>query len=87
MSTKTSTVRARVEPQLKSDTERILKELGLNTTEAIRLFFKQIQLHHGLPFEVKIPNDTTMEALKDAKDRKNLTSYSTPEELFDDLDI
>src|SRR5690625_718257 len=47
MSKKTATVRARMEPELKKETERILNQLGLNTTEAIRIFFKQVKLQIG----------------------------------------
>ncbi len=87
MPDKTSTVRARVEPELKKDAELIFEELGLNTSDAIRIFFKQVKLHQGLPFDVKIPNETTIKALSDADSRKNLTEFESPEELFGDLDI
>lgn len=87
MPDKTSTVRARVEPELKKDAELIFEELGLNTSDAIRIFFKQVKLHRGLPFDVKIPNETTTKALSDADSRKNLTEFESPEELFGDLDI
>jgi DNA-damage-inducible protein J len=87
MSKKTATVRARMEPGLKKETERILDQLGLNTTEAIRIFFKQVKLQRGLPFELKIPNETTQQAITDAKERKDLKEFKTPEEVFEDLDI
>ena len=57
---KTTTIRARTSPQLKEEVEGILKQLGLNTTEAINIFFSQIRLRHGLPFEVRIPNIDAM---------------------------
>ena len=53
---KTTTIRARTSPELKEEVESILKKLGLNTTEAINIFFSQIRLCHGLPFEVRMPN-------------------------------
>jgi len=87
MSTKTSTVRARLEPDLKRDAERIFDQLGINTTEAIRIFFKQVKLQRGLPFEMKIPNKTTQKAISDAKLRKNVIETESPEKLFEDLDI
>lgn len=87
MSKKTATVRARMEPGLKKETERILDQLGLNTTEAIRIFFKQVKLQRGLPFEIKIPNETTHQAIAGAKERKDLKEFETTEELFEDLDI
>jgi addiction module RelB/DinJ family antitoxin len=57
---KSTTIRARTSPELKEEVERILKKLGLNTTEAINMFFSQIRLCHGLPFEVRMPNSDAM---------------------------
>ncbi|MGM0738841.1 MAG: type II toxin-antitoxin system RelB/DinJ family antitoxin [Bacteroidota bacterium] len=87
MSTKTSTVRARLEPELKRDTELIFEQLGINTTEAIRIFFKQVKLQRGLPFEMKLPNEITKKAISDARSRKDVTEVESPEKLFEDLDI
>ena len=87
MPTKSTTVRARIEPKLKKETELIFEELGINTTEAIRIFFKQVKLQRGLPFEMKIPNEITEDAILDAKARKNISSFESSDELFEDLDI
>lgn len=87
MSSKSATVRARLEPALKKETERILDELGINTTEAIRIFFKQVKLHNGLPFDLKIPNESTHQAIQDANSRKNLKKFESTDDLFEDLDI
>ena len=84
---KTSTISARIDPSLKQQTERIFKELGLTSSQAITLFYKQVELHRGLPFDVRIPNDATIQALDDAKARNNLESFDTAENLFDDLGI
>ncbi|MDZ7720988.1 MAG: type II toxin-antitoxin system RelB/DinJ family antitoxin [Balneolaceae bacterium] len=87
MPTKSTTVRARLEPKLKQETELIFEELGINTTEAIRIFFKQVKLQRGLPFEMKIPNEITEDAILDAKARKDVSSFDSSDELFEDLDI
>ncbi len=87
MSKKYTTVRARMEPGLKEETEQILDQLGLNTTEAIRIFFKQVKLQQGLPFEVRLPNEKTHEAITEAKARKNLKQFESTGELFEDLEI
>jgi DNA-damage-inducible protein J len=87
MSTKSATVRARLEPELKQETELILEELGINTTEAIRIFFKQVKLQRGLPFEMKIPNEKTEDAILDARARRNYSSFESLDELFEELDI
>lgn len=52
-----SVVRARVDPGLKTDAEAVFEQLGLTTTEAIRLFLSQVRLRKGLPFPVSIPTD------------------------------
>jgi DNA-damage-inducible protein J len=78
---KTETVRARVEPQLKKEAESVLKALGLSPAEAIRLFYKQVTLRHGLPFAVEIPNAETRKAMRQALEGENLTEWSDLEAL------
>jgi DNA-damage-inducible protein J len=85
--TKTKTVTVRLDPDLKDHAERIFGELGLTVSQAIALFYRQVELHDGLPFEVRIPNATTRRALEDAKARRGLTSYASTDELFADLGI
>ncbi|MCG3198410.1 MAG: type II toxin-antitoxin system RelB/DinJ family antitoxin [Candidatus Omnitrophica bacterium] len=57
MAAKGSYVRARVDDGLKRDVETILHTLGLNTTEAIRLFLHQIRIRNGLPFDLLLSED------------------------------
>jgi DNA-damage-inducible protein J len=84
---KTKTITVRLDPHLKDNAERILGELGLTVSQAISLFYRQVELHDGLPFDVRLPNATTRRALDDAQARRGLTSFATPEELFADLGI
>lgn len=63
-----ATVRARVDSNLKQEVEEILKEIGLSTSQAITLFLKRIKYERGIPFELKVPNATTIQAMKEAKD-------------------
>lgn len=55
MESKTQNVYARIEPSVKKQAEEILSTLGISTSSAINIFYKQIILQNGLPFEVKIP--------------------------------
>lgn len=82
---KEATINARIEPALKAKAEHILHEVGLSSAEAVRLFYKQICLHHGLPFDVSIPNATTQQAMKEATARKT-RKLKTIQDIFDDLD-
>lgn len=84
---KTSTVRARIEPRLKEDVEKLFKKMGISTTEAINLFYRQIQLRNGFPFNVVIPNDTTEKVFKDTDSKRNLIRCEDAEDMFDKLGI
>jgi addiction module RelB/DinJ family antitoxin len=57
MPVKDTYVRARIEPDLKAETEIVLERLGLTTTEAIRLFLTQVRLRGALPFPIALPAD------------------------------
>ena len=84
---KTAVVTARIDPDLKRGAEQVFTMLGLNTTQAITMFFKQVELQQGLPFVVRVPNKATRTALDEAQARSNLTSFNTVDELFEDLGI
>jgi len=55
MAAKSANLYARIEPDVKEQAERILSTLGIPASNAINMFYKQIILQRGLPFEVKIP--------------------------------
>ena len=54
---KEAVVRARIDSSLKADAEKVFVALGINTTEAIRMFLSQVRLRKGLPFAVEIPDN------------------------------
>ena len=62
---KSAMIRARIEEKLKEDVGKVFDKLGLSTTEAITLFYKQIKLHKGLPFSVKIPGEVTKKTFEE----------------------
>lgn len=84
---KTSTISARIDPDLKQRAEQVFREIGITSSQAITLFYKQVELQRGLPFIVKIPTDVTIQALEDARARSNLENFNTVEDLFNDLGI
>ena len=85
--TKTATVRARIDPSLKAKVESLFEKLGLSTTEAINIFYKQVKLRNGLPFNVVIPNKVTEKVLKDTDANKNLIRCEDTEDMFIKLGI
>lgn len=84
---KEAMIRARIESNLKEDVEKIFVKLGLSTTEAITLFYNQVRMYRGLPFRIFIPNEETLEAMKDVKEGKNIVKFESMEEAFEYLGI
>ena len=80
-SEKTQMIHARIDPRLKKSTERVFRQIGISTTEAIRLFLKQVELHRGLPFPVAIPNKETVAAMMETNDPAALKRYRSFSEL------
>ncbi len=79
-----ATVRARVDETLKFNAEAILKELGLNTSQAITIFLKKVVAEHGIPFELKVPSEQLKLAIDEAKNSKG-TYHDDIESLMKDL--
>ena len=78
---RTRMVHARIEPKLQQSAARVFSKLGISTTEAIRLFLKQVELHQGLPFPITIPNAETVAAMMEANDPATLNRYRSFREL------
>ena len=57
---KTANLYVRIEPELKENAEQILSALGIPASNAINMFYKQIILQKGLPFDVKLPADAVL---------------------------
>ena len=60
-----------LDTNLKEQAKEIYKDYGLSLSEAVNIFLAQTVFHRGLPFEVKIPNDMTLEAMKDVETGAN----------------
>lgn len=57
---KTANLYVRIEPDLKEQAEKILSALGIPASSAINMFYKQIILQRGLPFDLKLPAETVL---------------------------
>ena len=84
---KTSVIRARIEPSLKEEVEKILFRLGLTVSETIHILYRQIRLRRGLPFDVTIPNKLTAKTLTNSKAGKGVKSFVSKEDLYKDLGL
>jgi DNA-damage-inducible protein J len=80
----TSEIRSRIEPELKDEAQAVLGRVGLNISDAIRLFLRQVVVARGLPFEVReYPNATTQAAMREARETR--ARYASAQDLSDGL--
>ena len=61
---KSAMVRARIEPDLKQHAEDVFQNLGISVTQAITIFYKQVEMRNGLPFNVIVPNKKTLKTFE-----------------------
>ncbi|MCF6226443.1 MAG: type II toxin-antitoxin system RelB/DinJ family antitoxin [Xanthomonadales bacterium] len=84
---KTSIIHTRIDASLKAGAEDILKKIGLSSSEAVRLFYHQIELNQGLPFDLKIPNALTTQTLSKSERGEGLHDAEDAVDLFNKLGI
>jgi DNA-damage-inducible protein J len=84
---KAKVIKAKIEPQLKKEVEAIFERFGLSATDAISLFYHQVKLCKRLPFDVRIPNRTTIKTFKDTDAGKNLVRSESADDMFNKLNI
>ena len=84
---RTAMINARTERELKKEVEVILKSLGISTTEAINIFFRQVKLHQGLPFPVEIPKEETLIVFHESEEGKGLVECKDAHDMFERLGV
>ena len=82
---KTATVHIRVEPEIKLQVDNILNELGISTSEAINMFFRQVIRYKGIPLDLRIPTSETVVAIKEAEQQVNLYKCDDFNQLLKEL--
>ena len=76
-------MQVRIEPELKTEAEDILLQLGLSPTEYIRMSLRQLVMQRGLPFDARLPNSTTRAALDE--DLADAPRYRSARSLLNDI--
>lgn len=82
---KSTEIRSRIEPELKEESAEVLATLGLDMSNAIRLFLRQVVEVGGLPFEVRRPNAKTIAAMNEAR-KMARSRFGSSKELFHALE-
>ena len=88
----TTPTQIRIEESTKKQAVELLEGLGLNLSDAVNMFLRQVILQNGIPFEVKYPEfkPEVIEAMEEAKlisRNQDTRKYSSFAEALEDMDI
>mgnify|MGYP006111348845 FL=1 len=78
----TAVIHARIDPDTKAATEKVLEALGMTPTEAIRLLYRQIAMRGEFPVELRIPNVVTATALAKADRGEDIETFDNTDDLY-----
>ena len=79
---KTTYIKTRIEPELKDRAESVLKAIGMTTTQAIALYYQQIWLNKGIPFDVRVPNKETLDSIMKSEGGEGLHRHESVADYF-----
>lgn len=82
---KTDQIQVRIDPETKAAAEAIFARLGLKPSEAVRMFYHQVELNQGIPFEVRLPNTETLQAIRDIDEDNDLVRHDSLEDFRQSL--
>mgnify|MGYP003387256632 CR=1 FL=1 len=83
---KTEQISIRIDKATKVKTEKVFKKLGLSPTDAVRMFYRRVAAHRGIPFELRIPNKETRAAMRELE-RGGGKVFKDTESFYKDLGI
>jgi DNA-damage-inducible protein J len=82
----TTMVHVRVDEKVKQRAAKTLAAMGMSVSDAVRMLLVRVAAEKALPFDVKVPNATTVKALR-AADKGQGKRHKSSDELFADLGI
>jgi DNA-damage-inducible protein J len=80
---KNAYINARVDKNLKAKAEKVLRRVGVSTTDVITMLLHQIVLRKGVPFDVRVPNEETRRAMAELDQGGGERFDGTAEELIE----
>lgn len=84
---KNSLVKARVNSELKHQADKVLKKLGVSMSEIINALLAQIKLTQSVPFQLRIPNEETLQAMRETEQGIGLVECKDIDDLFEKLEL
>ena len=82
--TANAVVRARIDGQIKEEAATVLESIGMTVSDVFRLLLTRIAREKALPFELLVPNNETIEAMKEAR-HGTLKPFDSIDALMKDL--
>jgi DNA-damage-inducible protein J len=80
----TTMVHVRLDERVKARAEKALAAMGLSVSDAVRVLLTRVAVEKALPFEVRVPNAKTREAMAEPKKAK-LKKFSSVDAMMDDV--
>jgi DNA-damage-inducible protein J len=77
----------RVEKEFYEEARKVFKKLGLSFGDAVNIFLAKVAMEKGIPFDLKVPSKELEKRINNIENNKNVKTYETTKELFDDLGI
>jgi len=88
MSSPTSMLHVRIDDETKLQAQQALKSMGMSVSDAVRIFLTRVVAEQAIPFDVCVPNTTTVAAMNeaDALIQAKKARFENVEDLFNDLE-
>ena len=77
--------KARINQQIKDEASVVLASIGTTVFDVVRLLLTRVAKEKKLPFEPMVPNEETIQAMKEARAAKNLKRYKSLDDALEDL--
>ena len=86
----TQTINVRIDKNIKKQAQKVVEELGLDLSSAVKLFLNKVVMTKSIPFELRTVNGYTPEyearLLKEVKNmKKNGKRYANLDEMWREL--
>lgn len=84
----TAFVRARIDEKIRNDAAEVLAGIGLSVSDAVRMTLTRVARVGEMHFDIKVPNETTLRALKESRALMagRGKKFKSAKELFKSLD-
>jgi DNA-damage-inducible protein J len=87
MTSQTSMLHVRIDDETKLQAQQALKSMGMSVSDAVRIFLTRVVAEQAIPFDVRVPNTTTVAMNEaDALIQAKKARFETVEDLFNDLE-